>query len=79
MFLRGPVAIHLKSVVAYHKNLGKCPIFLAQSLHDSLKGLGHAQGMSAVKMQRPPHHPFKCPGMHCSYSCGQTHGSPGKY
>ena len=82
MFLRGPVPIHLKSVVADHKNLGKCQIFLAQSLKDSLEGLegsGHAQGMSAVKIQRPPHHPFKCPDVHCSYSHSQTHGSSGKY
>ena len=32
MFLRGPVPVHLKSVVAYHKNLGKCQIILAQSI-----------------------------------------------
>ena len=27
MFLRGPVPVHLKFVVAYRKNLGKCLIF----------------------------------------------------
>ena len=30
MFLRGPVPIHLKSVVVYHKNLGECQFFLAK-------------------------------------------------
>ena len=52
MLLRGPVPIHLKSVVAYHKNLGKSQIFLAQSIAGSLiglKGSGHA-GMSMVNM-----------------------------
>ena len=67
MFLRRPVPIHLKSVVAYRKNLDKCQVFWAQSIAASLIGLegsGHMQGhMQAT------HHPLKCPGMHCSYSC----------
>ena len=47
MFLRRPVPVHLKSVVAYCKNLGKCQIFLAQSIAASLiglKGSGCAHG-----------------------------------
>ena len=50
MFLRGPAPIHLRSVVAYCKNLGQCQIFLAQSIAASLIGLGHMQGMSAMRM-----------------------------
>ena len=57
MFLREPVPVHLKSTVAYCKNLGQCQIFLVQGIAASLVGSGHMQGMSAVKMQRPPHHP----------------------
>ena len=60
----------------------KCQNFLAQSIAARLLGLEgseHVQGISAVKMQRPPNHPLKCPGMHCSYSRGQTHVCPGKY
>ena len=71
MFLRGPVPIHLKSVVAYCKTLGKCQIVLAQSMAGSLVGLegsGCTQGMSTVKMWRPLHDLFKCPAMHRSYS-----------
>ena len=39
MFLRGPVPVHLKSVVAYHKNL-KVSVnsFLAQSRAGSFHG-----------------------------------------
>ena len=54
-------------------------IFFGLSIVASLIGSEHMQGMSAVKMQRPPHHSLKCPGVHCSYSCGQTHGFPCKY
>ena len=35
--------------------------------------------MSAVNMWRPPHQPFKYPGVHCSHSHSQTHQSPSKY
>ena len=80
-FQRGPVPIHLKSVVAFCKNLGKCQIYLAQSIVTSLlslKGSGHMQGMSAMKMQRAPHQPLKCLGVYCSYShsTARIMGSP---
>ena len=54
MFLRGPVPIHLKSVVAYRKNLGKFQIFLAQSIAGSLIGLegsGHTGNNQLEEVQ----------------------------
>ena len=50
MFLRGAVAVHLKSVVAYCKNLGKCLIFFLKV------------SMTASKVQRTQR---GCPQWRC--------------